>query len=363
MLVFSANTYYNYLHMKTSHNRYKVDRLFIIGAGASNCASTHDNKAPLDKEFCQEILSLNMLRPSWVSASKQIVCGKWAYPTQFQNMGLEEAVLRQMSHFEFLDAIHPKRRPTSISGPEYLNHVAHLITFILRRSKETSANLYSKFVNKVFTANRISEINDRIITFNYDDLLDKHLISRFPLQQLYFDRMSPYRSYRHRRVKRFEYPLLIKLHGSVNWRCETKDFTRIIDTKYRATTRDHFINIWYSQKGYNSPSDTVSPFIIPPLPTKPITEFGIFTFLWTKAYEYLHEAKQIIVCGYSLPNTDQLSYSLFSNFVNKSIEKVTIVDTDTQVLGKWKQLLDRNNIRIKEWVWESDFSDYVKNMQ
>jgi len=349
--------------MKTSHNRYKLSRLFIIGAGASRCASTDLKKAPLDKEFCKEILDLDTVRPSWVAESKEIVCRKWAYPTPFEDMGLEEAVLRQMSHFEFLDAIHPRRRPTSISGPEYLNHVAHLITFILRKSKETSASLYSKFVNKVFTNSRISEINDRIITFNYDDLLDKHLISKFPVQEVYFDRMKRYRNDRDRRLERFEHPLLIKLHGSVNWRCETNDFKRIIDTKYRSTANDDFINIWYSERGYNSPSDTVSPFIIPPLPTKPITEFGISRFLWTKAYEYLHEAKEIIVCGYSLPNTDQLAYSLFSNFVNRSIEKVTIVDIDTNVLRKWRQLLGRNNIRIKEWVWESDFYDYVENME
>lgn len=349
--------------MKTSHNRYKLNRLFIIGAGASRCASTDAKKAPLDKEFCEEISSLDTVRPSWVAQSKEIVCGKWAYPTPFEHMGLEEAVLRQMSHFEFVDAIHPGRRPTSISGSEYLNHVAHLITFILRRSKETSVRLYSNFVNKAFAASRISEIDDRIITFNYDDLLDKHLISRFPMQEVYFDRMKRYRSDRDRRVERFEHPLLIKLHGSVNWRCETKDFKRIIDTKYRATTKDDFINIWYSEKGYSAPSDSVSPLIIPPLPTKPITEFGIFRFLWTKAYEYLHEAKEIIVSGYSLPNTDQLAYSLFSNFVNRSIDKVTVVDIDAQVLGKWRQLLDRHNIQIKEWVWESDFYDYVHKMQ
>lgn len=349
--------------MKTVHNRYKVNRLFIIGAGASRSASTDKNKAPLDKEFCKHISDLQTLRPSWVSSSKGIVCGNWRYHTRFDEMGLEQAVLRQMSQFEFLDAIHRRRRPTSINGPEYLNHIAHLISFILRKSRETPAGLYLEFVTKVFASSTISELNDRIITFNYDDLLDKYLVCRFPLQEVYFDRMKWRRNDPDRRQERFDHPLLIKLHGSVSWRCYTMDFKRIIDTKYRTTTRDQPISIWYSDRGYNSPSDSISPLIIPPLPTKPMTEFSIFRFLWTKAYEYLHEAKQIVVCGYSLPSTDQLAYSMFSNFVNRSIEKVTIVDTDIQVLGRWKQLLDRHNIQIKEWVWESDFSDYVHKMQ
>ncbi len=348
--------------MKTASNRYKLNRLFIIGAGASRSSSTDKNKAPLDKEFCEEIYDLDISRPTWVPQSRGVVCGKWSYPTSFYEMGLEEAVLRQMSHFEFLDAIHPRRRSISVGGSDYLNHVAHLITFVLRRAKENSGKLYEKFTSNLFRSDRISRIKDRIITFNYDDLLDRYLVNKFPIQEVYFDRIKKYRYDSYRRPERFEHPLLIKLHGSVNWRCNTKDFKRIIDNKYRSKTRDDFIDIWFSEKGCPSPSDSVSPFIIPPLPTKPITEFGIFKFLWTKAYEYLHEAEEIIICGYSLPSTDQLAYSMFSNFVNRSIKKVTIVDIDTQVLGKWRKLLDRNNIEIEEWAWVSDFWDYVDRM-
>ncbi len=339
-----------------------MDRLFIIGAGASHCASTEANKAPLDKEFCARISSLDTLRPLWVSQSRAVVCDKWAYPTDFDQMGLEEAVLRQMSHFGFLEAIHPSRRPTSISGPDYLNHVAHLIAFVLRKSKETSARLYSTLVNRVYPSSDPSAVFDRFITFNYDDLLDRHLIQRFPIHQVYFDRIKTSQGDTSRRRQEFDHPLLVKLHGSVSWRCKTNDFKRIIDSKHRATTQDAFMDIWYSPKGSPYPSDNVSPLLIPPLPAKPITELGIFRFLWTKAYEYLHEAKQIIVCGYSLPTTDQLAYSMFSNFVNRSIDKVTIVDPDTQVLARWRQLLDRNNIQIQEWAWQADFSRYVDTL-
>ena len=348
--------------MRTSNRRFKVKRLYIIGAGASRCASTIQKKAPLDKEFCEEITYLDISRPSWVMESQDIVCNRWSYPSLFEEMGLEDAVLRQISHFEFLDAIHPRRRLTSITGPEYVNHVAHLITFVLRRAKENSDKIYEQFTSKVFSTNEISTIQDRIITFNYDDLLDKYLINKYTIQEVYFDRMKRSRYDSYRRPERFEHPLIVKLHGSVNWRCSTSDFKRIIDSKYRVKSNDEYVDIWFSEKGQPSPNDNVSPFIIPPLPNKPITEFGIFRYLWTKAYEYLHEAEEIIICGYSLPTTDQLAYSMFSNFTNRSINRVTIVDPDASILGKWRELLDRDNIYIKEWAWISDFYDFVDMM-
>lgn len=350
--------------MKKAANRFNVNRLFILGAGASRRASTDAHKAPLDKEFCQEITDLHTSRPSWVSASRDIICTKWSYPTYFEQMGLEEAVLRQISHFEFLNAIHPRRRPTSINGPEYLNHIAHLIMFILCRAKENSEKLYQTFAEKVFPAADASSINDRIITFNYDDLLDKYLIDKYTLQEVYFDRMKEHQlvPLLFRRHQIFDPPLLIKLHGSVNWRCNTDDFHKIIDKDYRLTSSDQFIDIWYSQGAQPSPSDSISPFIVPPLPSKPITEFGILRYLWTKAYEYLYEAKELVICGYSLPNTDQLAYSMFSNFKNKSIKKVTIVDIDPQILGKWQALLYRNNIQIEEWRWFPGFGEYVDRL-
>lgn len=270
--------------------------------------------------------------------------------------------MRQMSHFDFLAAIHPRRRPTSITGPDYLNHVAHLITFVLRKAKEKSTRLYSTFADSVFQADDVSRVRDRIVTFNYDDLLDRHILAKFPLQEVYFDRIKTSQDETSRRRQQFDHPLMVKLHGSVSWRCKTNDFKRIIDSRHRTTTQDHFMDIWHTPTGCPRPSDSVSPLLIPPLPAKPITELGIFRFLWTKAYEYLHEASQIIVCGYSLPATDQLAYSMFSNFVNRSIDRVTIVDPDTQVLARWRQLLDRNNIEIREWAWHADFSRFVQTI-
>jgi hypothetical protein len=129
------------------------------------------------------------------------------------------------------------------------------------------------------------------------------------------------------------------------------------------TITDDWIDVWYEDKGMPSPKDKCSPLIIPPLPIKPVMDIGLFRFLWTKAYEYLHEAEEIIVCGYSLPETDQHALSLFSNFHNINLKKVTVVDPDPAILGKWRNLFERSNVSKADWMWYKDFSKFVNSLK
>ena len=157
--------------------------------------------------------------------------------------------------------------------------------------------------------------------------------------------------------------LIIKLHGSVNWRCSTKEFNKLVNKSHSNEEVYYLDSVWYSRSGSPSPSDNTSPLIIPPLPLKPITQIKLFCFLWTKAYEYLHEAKELIICGYSLPDADYLAQSLFGNFSNKSIKQVTVVDPDPSILKKWRNLLRRKNVNTKaRWTYYESFEEYAKLM-
>lgn len=109
------------------------------------------------------------------------------------------------------------------------------------------------------------------------------------------------------------------------------------------------------------PTDDETPLIIPPLPQKPITSIAIFRYLWTYAHEYLYEAQNIIVAGYSLPPTDTLAVSLFSKFKNNRINNLTIVDPDEEVLGKWIKLFRRNGIKSHKVHYFPDFYEYIKS--
>ena len=355
--------------MKRKSNRLRVRRLFVMGAGASFSASQprtgpSDRQAPLDKDFTSRMCNLSVGKPGWVNDSVARIQREWKDQIPFTDFGLELAIIRQLGHLEFIDAIHPRRRRNAPSPYEWLNHVTHLIAYVLRRSHESSRESYRRFVDWIFPEVKdIALQRDRIVTFNYDDLLDRHIVARAGIEQTYFDRIKSGRYESDRRDRVHPHPLLVKLHGSVNWRCTEEEFRRIVDPQAAEISDDPFYldTVWYAGTGTPSPDDPTQPLIVPPLPVKPITQISLFRFLWTKAYEYLHEAEHIIVCGYSLPDADKLAASLFGNFVNKDLRFVTVIDPDPAVLRKWKKLLRRPNVGRARWNYYEDFDEYVRD--
>ena len=118
--------------MRGPKNRKKIDTLFVLGAGASygaSMAKSTASVAPLDKDFCSRIKKLHCARPIWVSASRDILSKQWKDFHEFEEMGLEAAILKQLGQLEFLSSIQPKRMKGTIEQAEYLNHLAHIICF------------------------------------------------------------------------------------------------------------------------------------------------------------------------------------------------------------------------------------------
>ncbi|BAZ92643.1 polyribonucleotide nucleotidyltransferase [Thiohalobacter thiocyanaticus] len=353
--------------MKRKENRKRVKRLFIFGAGASYGASAArggkpERQTPLDIQFCQRIEQLDTQKPTWVSNSRDFILKEWKDHVQFSTLGLERAIIRQMGHMDFIDGIHPRRKKNNVSKANYLNSLSHLICYVLRRAKEPKNSLYKALADKYFS-NDIDDIDDRIITFNYDELLDNWLLHMHTPQSLYFDRIKRSKEAANRRTIKCDHPLMIKLHGSVNWRCTTTEFEQIVAGKSNEEKAYRIESIWMSKRGTPAPHDDSSPLIIPPLPQKPITRIELFCFLWTKAYEYLHEAEELIICGYSLPDTDNLAQSLFSNFTNRKLKNITIVDPNPGIMKKWRDLMRRKNVNPgARWSYFESFEEYMSVM-
>lgn len=345
--------------MKRKENRFPVEKLFIFGAGASFCATQGrkiEHQAPLDKDFCARLENIEAQKPAWVNQSKETIVHAWKDHIRFKDYGLEQAIIRHLGHTEFRQAIHKRARQGVLTDAEYLNHIAHLICHTLRKAKENSRAPYNSFFAQHF-GNK--EPKNRVITFNYDDLLDKHFIKRYPSQQVYFDRfdIGPMSAIR---KSKYADPLLVKLHGSVNWRCSKDDLTAIVNNSGHGEDEYIINEVRFAEKGTPSPDEDSSPLIIPPLPAKPITRLKLFCFLWTKAYEYLHEANDLVICGYSLPETDRLAQSMFANFANKSLSTVTIIDCNPAIMSKWRGLFKRSSINPKaKWYYYETFSEYV----
>ncbi len=207
--------------MRDPRNRIPINRLYVLGAGASYSATQRVRGdvliAPLDKDFTTRIADLDTSRPIWVSAAVERLVKTWIDQNDIRNLGLEAAIIRQLSHMRYFESIHPRRRST-IEPAELVDLIAHLITFILRRTRESTALAYRQLVSKIFPLGEFREGREenRIITFNYDDLIDKHLLARFSPERIYFDRIKRHSEQSDRRKNRYDDPLLVKLHGSVN---------------------------------------------------------------------------------------------------------------------------------------------------
>jgi len=355
--------------MRWSKNRLDVDRLFVLGAGASYAASSGPRgeeltTSPLDKDFVSRILDLNDVYPKWVGNAVTRWSDAWCGNGALYKHGLEEAIIDRMQSYDFIRAIHPRRRKNEhLENSEYLNLSSHLIAFLLNKSREHRTGTYRKLCSRLFpTKLAYDQIKDRVITFNYDCMLDQHLLRNRKPREIYFDKIQRDPSIRRQRERTYPDPLLIKLHGSCNWRCNTDDFLGILNGTTASKGLQKINPLWLDDGRPPSPEDSVSPCIIPPIPSKPITSISIFQFLWVTAYEYLHEAREIIICGYSLPQADSLAYSLFRNFSNKRLERVVVIDPNTEMLTKWNSLLSREGVPDPEWVYASDFGGYVESL-
>ncbi len=345
--------------VRTSARRLKVRRLFLLGAGASFAASGGGSKStPLDKDFTAAICALESTsRPKWIASTVRKSVRAWLDHVALSDFpGLEAAIGRQLGHLEFRGAMHPRRLRNATTDSEWLTDIVHLMCRRLSTSTN-SGNTYRDFANKVYPVNvGVDEYKDRVVTFNYDTLLDTHLLSRFSAKRVYFDRINDGKA----KVP-FDNPLLIKLHGSANWRCDSSAFDQLLSANHRA--QPFYIDDVSINSAVPSPAENDFPLMVPPIPTKPITNLQLFRFLWTRAYEYLNEAEELVICGYSLPPADRLAVSMFENFANSKLNSISIVDPDPAMISRWRGLIERKGLGRARWTYFVDFRDYVDQMQ
>ena len=354
--------------MRTAKKRQPVERLFVLGAGASfaaSCPPTGDKEgpkvAPLDSTFTKMVSGLERARPGWNAETRDSVVNSWKGQVPFASIGLEQAVLTQLGMFEFIDSIQPRRqRPGQLTASEWMDRLAHLICAVLQPSREARPALYSKLAEIALPEQTADACRNRVITFNYDTLFDSLLNSKYIAGEIYFDAITDGRGAV--RGGTFKSPLLLKLHGSTNWRCRSEDLSRIITGEPAGDEGGPFEipEVWLDKTGYPDPASEVSPLIVPPMPSKPIGRVKLFRFLWMRAFEYLYEAKDLVVIGYSLPPADVMAAAMFSSFQSSNLERVILVDPSPEVLLRWRRLLRRTGVpKAVRWEYHETLEEFV----
>ena len=152
------------------------------------------------------------------------------------------------------------------------------------------------------------------ITFNYDDFLDEALEGT--------DRWNPYWGYgffcpssrdtiaRGEELVPDSAFLLLKLHGSINWRPKLGYASPVaIDS----ITHHHE----WSGVGYVDPQVgghlEPEPVMVPPVLSKSgLVEQPVLRLVWSHAFARLETAHEVTFIGYSFPTTDMAARTLFS---------------------------------------------------
>ena len=151
----------------------------------------------------------------------------WKVHRNIEHFGLEEAIIVKLGHLNFLESIH-KRKAPGYTQEKFINDISHCICYILNKCKERKATLYYKKIANEFFKDLPKGGNNRIITFNYDTMLDEHFYEKFQYQKLYFDAILDRKSENKRKRTIMENnPFMLKLHGSANWACYKDDFKKI----------------------------------------------------------------------------------------------------------------------------------------
>ena len=215
---------------------------------------------------------------------------------------------------------------------------------------------YKMLADNIFNLRKAQLKDQRIdhkfsfLTFNYDLALDYMLNYSNPQIKLYYGLQN-------------EPPTssiyLLKLHGSMNWfKCNKCDQIKPLPPKYLLDTiqrgqQDVGI-IDYSNKRLRSLSGIScsqdgpcklgsTPFIVPPTWEKShyYEEIGN---VWLRAGIELEGADNIVVIGYSLPDTDQFFKYLYAigTLSGKRLRKFIVINPDMNALERYHNFLGKS---------------------
>lgn len=129
---------------------------------------------------------------------------------------------------------------------------------------------------------------------------------------------------------------ILKLHGSINWLYSGLNST---DPLYCSADNDN-----EDLKG------DLIPYLIPPILDKnSFYNHNILKYLWYKAHDYLKEANEIYIIGFSFPLTDLAIRFLFQSALrNNNDVKVYVINPDksNQIKNTYKQIFPKSQLKF-----------------
>ena len=287
-----------------------------------------------------------------------------------------ESVFELLEMAKFLNKL-PLSNDDKINWKEIINSLIKLIVFTIERSC-----IYNKIENfsvevlyeykimfedllKLESFDSPIQHNLSFITLNYDMLLEMAIntVKKYG-QNLNSSEKNELPFHYGFNNEKFKSQIPIyKLHGSLNWVLSNEyeaDYNPKSELKIKSNdsyfdfinfltddiTDNYSINT-FSTDNYVITSSEQLPLIVPPTWNK-IREYDQLKIVWQNAFEDLSNADNIVIMGYSLPDSDQVFKRFFSLAMSgkKPIRKILLVDPNIKnTLPRFKNLLGNNALQ------------------
>lgn len=293
----------------------------VLGAGASRAVSYSDKKelpSPLDADFF-DLLQRLTPRSEDQKAVRRVLSSVSLLPLEYWR-SLERAFFTLQLRAYLHGKLEGRKPP--FEDEAVIADFARSIQAVLRAAHGTAVCTFHTALTKRLHA------HDTFISFNYD-LVPERAIWKIAIHRqanfgpwLYGFESGP---------KGADIPLILKLHGSANWR-----FTDWKAGRLRVLTHE-WDNLsrapGYLARGVGTKFPIFLPFWDKRIEQRP------WLPLWQGAYEKLKRAGKVVVWGYSLPRTDIKAQHLFRLALEDRNVKLCVIDPSSETRGRWRELL------------------------
>ncbi|MFH0702884.1 MAG: hypothetical protein V2B14_05025 [bacterium] len=311
------------------------DKVFFLGAGFSKAL---DNNYPL-------LIGDNSLT---TIVSEKIKANNILY-NHFDT--IPKSIKNNIEHlFSYLtmDAPWKTEKQKHLDKALFIALTELLTEYLFNLEKREKSGSKQNFDN---LAKFIIDNKTPIITLNYDLLLENLLLNspsnkdnnnwwilgyRYLYKNLIDinDRMNPGGfvdggTFGSEKLKEEKTTEILKLHGSINW----------YYSGYSAIDPVYYVDN-LNELDKDSIGDLV-PYIIPPtLDKNSFYNNNILKLLWSKAHQYLRNAKEIYIIGFSFPMTDLPVRFLFQSALRGREKEVEIFVVNKEIPLSYKKIFD-----------------------
>ncbi len=310
----------------------------LLGAGASrgvSYARERENPSPLDRDFFDLLQRLEP-RKRDEPAVKFVLDAVKSLPYQYR-LSMERAfyTLHLRSYMDrklTLPATNDRSAEERVVAA-----FARCIQALLRSAHAKKICRNHEQLVQSFRS------GDTIISFNYDLVVER------ALSEIALRRGAPFGGWLYgfsKGPKKFDLPMILKLHGSSNWRLVKDDFvvlTKTWDEFHRAPG-------YLGHKGHGTIFPIFLPFWDKRIERRPWLQ------LWQHAMKRLRSSGSLVVWGFSLAQTDVKAQQLLNLALGKRRGlRLCVVDPSAATRERWREMLPEAQ------YWEyTDIHDFLK---